>query len=141
MYTHISFYIDRRVELMFLFKETKNDDEIDVVGLSQYKYRESKASVLSANEKRIAITDTKTRRLQTEDPQHHSNCNFDVLRTPVSENSIKSSNSSSRSSISSVETACNRKSFSIDSLLFSAKQRHLRPPSLSSVSIVSDEGK
>ena len=126
---------------MFLLKENKNDDDIDVVGLSQYKHLESKLSLISANEKSIAITDTKTRRLQTEDLQHHSHCNFDVLRTPVSENSIKSSNSPLRSSISSLETACNRKSFSIDSLLFSAKQRHLRPPSLSSVSILSDEGK
>ena len=32
---------------------------------------------------------------------------------------------------SSMEASSNRKSFSIDSLLFSAKQRHQQPPSLS----------
>jgi hypothetical protein len=126
---------------MFFFKEINCDDEIDVVGLSQYKHLESKLSLISANDNRMPITDIKRHQLKTEDVQNHSNCNVDVLRTPVLEESIESSNSPLRANISSVETAFNRKSFSIDSLLFSAKQRHLRPPSLSSVSIVSDEGK
>ena len=89
----------------------------------------------------MPIADIKRRQLKTEHVQHPSNCNLDVLRTPVLEESNETSHVPLRANISSVETACNRKSFSIDSLLFSAKQRHLRPPSLSSVSIVSDEGK
>ena len=40
---------------------------------------------------------------------------------------------------SSVEASSNRKSFSIDSLLFSAKQRHQQPPTLSVFDLSSNE--
>ena len=40
---------------------------------------------------------------------------------------------------SSMEASSNRKSFSIDSLLFSAKQRHQQPPTLSVSDLASKE--
>ena len=40
---------------------------------------------------------------------------------------------------SSMEASSNRKSFSIDSLLFSAKQRHQQPPTLSVFDLSSNE--
>ena len=40
---------------------------------------------------------------------------------------------------SSMEASSNRKSFSIDSLLFSAKQRHQQPPTLSVFDLSSKE--
>ena len=67
--------------------------------------------------------------------ENQKDINGDSNRSERPNLSSKVDNATSMQGSSGTETTFNRKSFSIDSLLFSAKQRHLQPTSLSSFNI------
>ena len=115
-----------------MFQESNDeDDEIDPVSLFPGKSTSPSFDPIHCNNSHDKLSPKKEQRTSnTKDIQHEEE-NYNGVTTEAPDDSEYNEPPRKLKMISG-DIECNRKSFSIDRLLFSSKQRHMKMPILSS---------